>query len=101
MTPQELTRLHSKVQEIKRLDDMMEKLARTPEDKLDELGEKVISVFGRNALDKRTDWVGEVTFVAVFNVLREQRERMRDEIKDYVDVSECVHKVQTVQETRE
>lgn len=101
MTPQELTRLHSKVQEIKRLDDMMEKLARTPEDKLDELGEKVISVFGRMVLDKRTDWVGEVTFVAVFNALREQREHMRDAIKDHVDVSECSHKVQMVQETRE
>lgn len=101
MTPLELALLHVKMRELERLDDMMEKLARTPEDKLDELGEKVISVFGRNALDKRTDWVGKVTFVAVFNALREQRERVRDEVKDYVDVSECVHKVQTVQETTE
>lgn len=101
MTPQELTRLHNKVQVIKRLDEMLEKLARKPEDKLDELGEKVIGVFGRMVIDKRKDWVGEVTFVALFNALREQRERLRDEIKDRVDVSECIHKVQAVQDATE
>lgn len=98
MTPQELTALHSKVQEISRLDRMMECLARNPEDKLEELGKKVLGVLGRNVIDKRKDWVGEVVFVAVFNALRENRERLCDEIKDRVDVSPCIHKVQEVQD---
>lgn len=99
MTPHELQRLSSAVERIKRLDGMMEMLSRNPEDKLDELGEKVVSVLGRNAIDKRKDWVGEVTFVAVFNALRAEREALRVELDGQVEISECTHKIQTMQET--
>ena len=98
MTPQELDRLHASVARIKRLDDMLERMARNPEDKLDELGEKVISVLGRNVIDKRKDWVGEVTWVALFNAILKEREELRESLKGQVDISESIHKVQQVQE---
>ena len=98
MTPHEVERLHSEIGRIKRLDDMLERLARNPEDKLTELGEKVIGVLGRNAIDKRLDWVGEVAFVAVFNALRAEREALREGLKGQVDIPETAHKVQEVQE---
>jgi hypothetical protein len=98
MTPQELEFLKNKVDQIKRLDSMMEMLARNPEDKLEELGEKVVSVLGRNSIDKRKDWVGEVAWVAVFNAIRAEREALRTEVLDRVQISECIHKVQVIRE---
>ena len=98
MTPHEIERLHSQIGRIKRLDDMLERLARNPEDKLDKLGEVVINVLGRNVIDKRASWVGETTFVAVFNALRAEREALREGLKGQVDIPETAHKVQEVQE---
>lgn len=101
MTPHELDKLHARMREIKRLDDMLDRMGKGIEDKIDDLGDKIIGVLGRNVIDKRKNWVGEVAFVALFNALREKRERLRDEIKDRVDVSECPHAIQTVQEVTE
>ena len=98
MTPQDIERLHSQIGSIKRLDNMLERLARSPEDNLGKLGEAVINVLGRNFIDKRADWVGEVTFVAVFNALRAEREALREGLKGQVDIPETAHKIQEVQE---
>lgn len=98
MTPEELRRLSSIVDRIKRLDDTMERMAAKAETYLEELGEKVISVIGRNVIDKRKDWVGEVTWVAVFNAIRAEREALRAELDGRVDVSETIHKVQEIQD---
>ena len=98
MTPHEVERLHSEIGRIKRLDDMLERLARNPEDRLVELGEKVLNVLGRGVIDKRLDWVGEVVFVAVFNALRAEREALREGLKGQVDIPETAHEIQEVPE---
>ena len=98
MTPHEIERLHSQIGRIKRLDDMLDRLARNPEDSLDKLGEVVINVLGRNFIDKRADWVGEVTLVAVFNALRAEREALREGLKGRVDIPETPHRIQVLQE---
>lgn len=96
MSPQELERLYSQVNQIKRLDSTLERMAKGAESNIEELGEKVISVIGRNVLDKRKDWVGDVVFCALFNALRHQREQLRHELSGSVEITECYHKIQEV-----